>query len=320
MSDSPDKPGQWNERGNAPASASGQTELMFQLLFERSSDAIWMFDPAKQVFVDCNPAAVALMRAGSKDRLLMAHPAELSPEFQPDGRTSREAATAVSALVDRQGSHRFEWVARRFDGTDVPLEVIGTAIVAQGRSLHVVVSRDITERKKADVALRESQQLVASIADNIVEAIYRTDPHHELVYVNAAHLRLFGYSSLDELRAIPREKLYANPEDRKPLIQQLASEGRFTRELEFVRKDGTHFWGLIQSVAIRDPRTCSVSYHVGSINDVTDSKRIQEELRQLNATLERRVVERTSEVSASEARLRTVIEHAPEAIVVFDGN
>lgn len=167
---------------------------MFELLFERSADAIFLFDPKTNVFVDCNPAAVALMRAGSKEKLLQLSPAALAPPFQPDGRPSRECAAEITALVRKNGSHRFEWVARRLDGTDVPLEGLATAIPVQGRLLHVVIPRDISERKRAEAEVRE-----------------------------------------------------------------------------------------------------------------------------LAATLERRIAERTAELAASEARLRTLVEHAPEAIVVFDG-
>ncbi|HTI73008.1 MAG TPA: PAS domain-containing protein, partial [Candidatus Limnocylindria bacterium] len=52
---------------------------MFQLLFERSADAIWLFDPLEGIFVDCNSAAVELMRAGTKEKLLRMRPADLSP-------------------------------------------------------------------------------------------------------------------------------------------------------------------------------------------------------------------------------------------------
>jgi PAS domain S-box-containing protein len=54
--------------------------------------------------------------------------------------------------------------------------------------------------------------------------------------------------------------------------------------------------------------------------DTTERKSAEDEIRRLNTTLERRVVERTAELTASEARLRTLIEHAPEAIVVLDGD
>lgn len=194
MSSSASSDRKWNERSNASAGGLPDTGSMFQLLFERSADAILLFDPQSGVFVDCNDAAVALMRAGSKETLLQVGPAGLSPASQPDGRSSHEKAAEITALVQRHGSHRFEWVARRMDGTEVPLETLATAIPLEGRVLHVVVPRDITERRRAEAEVRE-----------------------------------------------------------------------------------------------------------------------------LNATLEQRIAERTTELAASEARLRTLVEHAPEAIVVFDG-
>lgn len=310
---------QWDERTDAARGVSGDDPSMFRLLFERSADAIWLFDPREQVFVDCNAAAVELMRCGTRERLLRTRPAELSPARQPDGRGSEEVAREVAATVERSGAYRFEWTARRFDGTEVPLEVIATQIAKHGRPLHVVVSRDISERKQAEAALRRSEQLLSSIADNIREAVYRTGPAHQLDYVNSAYLRMFGYANLEEVQRRPREALYADPAARRQLLDSLAAEGRFVRELEFVRKDGARFWGQISSVAIRD-EAGRTSFHVGTIVDVTERRASEAEIRRLNATLERRVAERTSELTGSEARLRTLIDHAPEAIVVFDGH
>ena len=64
----------WNERSNAAAGSTAHIDTMFQMLFERSADAIVLFDPGVGVFVDCNEAAVALMRAKSKEQLLNATP------------------------------------------------------------------------------------------------------------------------------------------------------------------------------------------------------------------------------------------------------
>jgi hypothetical protein len=63
-----------------------------------------------------------------------------------------------------------------------------------------------------------------------------------------------------------------------------------------------------------------VLYHVGSVADITERKQAADEIRKLNASLEQRIAERTAELTASEARLRTIVDHAPEAIVVFDGD
>src|SRR4249919_3106727 len=137
-----------DESPSAVLSMFDDNPSMFQLLFEGSADAIWLFDPQAGVFIDCNSAAVELMRAGTKEKLLGARPEDLSPPLQADGTTSREKTAQVIALVEERGSHRFEWAARRFDGHVVPLEVLLTPICASGRNLHVVFSRDISERKK----------------------------------------------------------------------------------------------------------------------------------------------------------------------------
>src|SRR5437762_14224677 len=96
-------------------------ESMFRQLFERSADAMFLSDPRREIFVDCNQAAVEMLRASNKQQLLLMHPADLSPEFQPDGRSSRERTHEDITLALRQGSYRFEWRARRMDGTEFPV-------------------------------------------------------------------------------------------------------------------------------------------------------------------------------------------------------
>ena len=320
MNKSLEATGKWTERPSVIGGLLGQNQSMFELYFERSADAIWLYDPKEGIMTDCNRAAVELMRAGSKDRLLQMRPADLSPAFQVDGTSSEVKAAEVSALASKNGGHRFEWVARRCDGTDVPLEVLATPISVNGRAMHVIVSRDITERKRGEAELIASQQLLASVADNISEAVYRTGPNHELIFANRAYLRLSGYNSVAEMQRIPREKLYARPQDRQLLLDGLAKGGFRNLEVEFLRADGHRWWGLCNGVAVRDARTGAVLYHVGSVADITERKRVEEEILQLNASLERRIAARTAELTASEERLRTLVEHAPEAIVVFDGD
>jgi len=131
---------------------------MFELLFQRSADAIWLFDPRAGVFVDCNQAAVELFCAGSKANLLQTRPETLSPPRQPDGSLSRDKAAVVAELSSRHGGYRFEWLGRRLDGREIPLEVVTTPIPVNGYNLYVVVSRDITERKRAEAEIHRLNQ------------------------------------------------------------------------------------------------------------------------------------------------------------------
>src|SRR5262245_23198680 len=89
----------WDESPSAAERSFKDNSPMFQLLFERSADAIWLFDPKAGVFVDCNSAAVELMRAGTKEKLLGARPEDLSPPVQPDGTTSHEKSAEIVGLV-----------------------------------------------------------------------------------------------------------------------------------------------------------------------------------------------------------------------------
>src|SRR5437868_6178143 len=82
---------EWNERGNAQGSLPGDSESMFHLLFERTADAIWLFDPGTATMVDCNEATVALMRCKSRADLIGKRAEELSAPVQPDGSLTCEA-------------------------------------------------------------------------------------------------------------------------------------------------------------------------------------------------------------------------------------
>src|SRR6187401_2146546 len=199
---------EWAERPSAADGSVKDTPSMFQLLFERSADAIWLFDPQAGVFVDCNSAAVELMRAGTKETRLGARPGDLSPLLQPDGTPSREKCAQIVALVEERGGHRFEWVGRRFDGRQVPLEVLSTPIEVSGRSLTVVVSRDITERKSTETALRESEQKFRELFEASSDAIQILDPHERrIVDCNAATLKMVGAGDKDWFLKQPVDSL-----------------------------------------------------------------------------------------------------------------
>lgn len=299
-----------------------ESESKFRLLFERSTDAILLMDPTQgPKFVDCNDASVRLLGYKSKEQVINLQPGGISTELQPDGQPSVPKAVEMVKAAIRNGSHRFEWRNVRADGSVIMTEVVMTAVQLAAQPLIVTMARDVTERKRAEEALRENQQLLTSILDNISEGIYRSSPERGLIFANKAYLQMFGYDSLEDLRSVPRENLYADPEDRKRLITQLEETGHFSHEeIVYQRKNKTTFWGLASSIAIFVPGTQRIDYHVGAITDITARKKAEDEVLHLNQDLERRIAERTAELQASEARMRTLVEHAPEAIVVFDAD
>ncbi|PSB53671.1 serine/threonine protein kinase [filamentous cyanobacterium Phorm 6] len=133
-----------------------QSEARFRQLYEQSGDAILLLDGG--AFIDCNSATVKMMRCTDKQQLLSLHPAQLSPEIQPDGRESFEKSQEMTATAFLRGSHRFEWMHRRTDGEDFWVEVLLTLIPVDGKEILHTVWREIGDRKQAESALHSKNQ------------------------------------------------------------------------------------------------------------------------------------------------------------------
>ncbi|BAU14829.1 serine/threonine protein kinase and signal transduction histidine kinase with GAF sensor [Leptolyngbya sp. NIES-3755] len=140
-----------------------RSESRLNQLFEQSTDAILIFDPDEIIFTDCNQSAVNLLGYSSKDDIIGVSPIALSPEFQPSGKTSIQEATEAIEMSFEKGSHRFEWVHCHRTGEPVWLEIVLTVMTFENKTVFQCIWRDITDRKRAEAALKDSQaQLIQS--------------------------------------------------------------------------------------------------------------------------------------------------------------
>jgi PAS domain S-box-containing protein len=149
------------------------SEKKYRDLFEKSGDAILIIHNGK--FVDCNQATVKMLRYNNKIELLKTHPSQLSPEFQPDGRSSLEKADEMMKLALEKGSYRFEWNHKKADGEVFPVEVLLTSINDDNENsiLHTVW-RDITVRKKSELQIAkyaEELKALNSVKDKFFSII-----------------------------------------------------------------------------------------------------------------------------------------------------
>lgn len=123
------------------------SEKRYRTFFENSSDA--MVINKGGFFIDCNNATANLLKYASVDDLLNKKPAQLSPQFQPDGTESKVKAPKMLELAIVQGSHLFEWDHLDKNGDVVPCEISGTAIPTENGTVVHSIMRDISERKQA---------------------------------------------------------------------------------------------------------------------------------------------------------------------------
>ena len=164
-----------------------RAEETLRVLFEQSSDAHLLFDAEWGVF-DANPAAAAMLGFADKADLLGRHPAEFSPDYQPDGRLSMEKCVEMDGLARARGHHRFDWQHRRADGAEFPCEVTLTPVEIGGRSALLTVWHDLTDRKRAEDALRASEERFRAIVEATPDCVKLVAPDGTLLQINPAGL------------------------------------------------------------------------------------------------------------------------------------
>jgi len=135
-----------------------QSENKYRALFDNSMDAFIISD-LNRGFVACNSAAVKLFNCRNMEHLLSLHPAELSPENQPDGRISFESSKEMIILALKKGSYFFEWNHKRFNGKEFLASVLLTRMTIDDNVVVQATIRDITEQKKAEEDVRQTQKM-----------------------------------------------------------------------------------------------------------------------------------------------------------------
>ncbi|MBV8585594.1 MAG: PAS domain S-box protein [Verrucomicrobia bacterium] len=143
-----------------------ESEARFRIFFEHSADAMLLLDPQTFRYVEANEAAARLFGVTNRESLRGAGPGDRWPERQPDGRLSEEKARELVEIALRQGSHRFEWFTRRYDGSELPLDLVITPVPFVDRTLLSIVYRDISAQKRAESEIR---QLNASLEKRVAE-------------------------------------------------------------------------------------------------------------------------------------------------------
>ena len=260
-------------------------ESFFRFIFENSPDAFLLLENG--VFIDCNQAAVKMLRAKNKQEVLSALPAQLSPPFQADGRPSAEKAEEMIQTAIRNGSHRFEWIHRRMTGEDFPVEVLLTAIKIENRTIIHTAWRDITERKKAEDELKRNVNFTNALLNAIPTPVFYKNREGLYQGCNRAFSEIMGKTA-EEIRNKTVYQIW--PSEYAELYHQkdlelIQNPQRQVYEATIKDKDGNIRPVIFAKDTFLD-ESGNVAGLVGAFLDISEIKKAEEELERFKLMVE----------------------------------
>jgi PAS domain S-box-containing protein len=227
--------------------------------------------------------------------------------FLPEDK--REEQRAIRERVAKgEVFTNLELERRRKDGSRISIGVSIAPLRDSTGSVYAQVSiaADITERKKVEHALQESEERLRQIASSLREVIWLRDAQtRQVLYVNPAFEELTG-RTCESFYENPNLVIDAvHPDDKDKVIKALNQRDEgipYNKEHRLIRLDGSVRWVLSRSFPVLN-EAGEVFRWTSIMEDITARKRAEEEIQRLNAELEQRVIERTAQLEAANKEL-----------------
>lgn len=225
-------------------------------------------------FAECNSALSFMVGLESPSQLVGATLERLLPQDDPQVlehlrvfvKCDYDLEEAEIAELDRRGRARFH-------------QINLTGILEDRFLLRVWgTHRDITDHRRAQQALRASEERYREIFEGSLDTLFISTPEGHLLDINPAGLRLLGYDSKEELLKVDIEELYVDPDVRQSGLDRLAKE-EFLRdfELRLRRKDGSQVTVLETTTAVKGESGELFALR-GMLRDVTEQRALEEQL------------------------------------------
>ncbi|MEJ2147904.1 MAG: PAS domain S-box protein [Chloroflexota bacterium] len=255
--------------------AAQESEERFRTLFERLPDAVNIIDPLDRTIVDCNEATCS-MNGYTREELI-----GQSIDILHQEEASQEEQDSFRERLQVERSFTGEALHKHKDGTIFPIQFTTALFNFRGRQMMLGIDRDITESKKMEEALRESERRYRRIVEGASDVVYTTDAEGRFVYMNAPATRLTGYSE-DELLGMDYLDLVAPKWKRRVQVHYLRQiQGKVQEtifELPIIIKSGEERW-IEQSLTLLTDGDQVTGYQ-GIVRDVTERKQMEDALAQ----------------------------------------
>lgn len=265
------------------------SEERLRLAWETSPDALSISRTDDGTYVDINEGYTVLT-GYDRDEVLGKSALELPFWADPLDRQP-----FVDHLKQHGSIRNFETRLRHKDGGKRSILISAGLMMLSGEPHLLAVTKDIEDLKRAESALRESEQKYRLLAENSSDVIWSTDLNLRIKYISPSVERMFGWTASEWLALNPSDYLTppALENVSKVLREELAVQRTRgtdpnrvrTLELEQFRKDGASFWTEVTARFLYDGEGDWVGI-IGATRDITERRKSQEELQRLSAAIQ----------------------------------
>jgi PAS domain S-box-containing protein len=277
-----------------------ESEERYRTLFESSRDGI-IFTDVEGRILRSNPYYREMLGYSEEELHALTY-----QHLTPRRWHEMEAAIVRDKIMSRGYSGEYEKEYVRKDGTVFPISLqVWLIRDAHGEPQGMWgIVRDITERKWAEEMLRRSEEQFHRLFEDDVTADFITTPEGKILLCNPAFARTFGFSRAEDAVGTSIVDLYLDPRERRPLLERLEKEGKIERlEVWRKRRDGEPIYVVENIVGQFDEQGRLYEIRAYLFED-TQRKRAEDALRELNATLESRVAQRTAQLQQRARQLQ----------------
>jgi two-component system cell cycle sensor histidine kinase/response regulator CckA len=255
-------------------SALRRSEEQYRLLFESNPQPMWVFDLETLRFLAVNGAAVRHY-GYSREEFLAMTLADIRPPEDVPALYARMAARQPGLGFSGQWGHITK------DGELIDVETTGHSIAFEGREAVFVLATDVTERKRAEEALRESETRLRRLVDANILGIFFSDFSGAITEANDAFLQMIGYTR-GELLAGELNWRTLTPPEYWPLADRVNEELRMRGvyepvEKEYIRSDGTRIPVLVGGALFEGARDTGLGLEF--VLDLTERKQAEDAVR-----------------------------------------
>ncbi len=264
-------------------------KLWYQKLFDESPDAYFITAHESAQVIECNAAALTLLRA-RPEQVIGTTPSAWVPEFQPDGRRSQELVAKHIRAVLEMGQSRFEILIRRLDGSEVWLDTFATSTSRSGELVLLVNCRDISDRKQIEIALRDSENLLRQVIEATWDGVWNWDLTTGKADLSERYYQIVGYRRGEVEPDLAFLRTLVHPDDWEQVYASVSASLRGEIEisdLEYrvLTKTGEVRWVMGRGKVIDRGTNGEPLRMAGTLADISDRKNVEQALLQNNRLL-----------------------------------